>query len=152
MLLFPYLTQKLQGPPSPAFPGAMVKVRPLVPVTVRGPAGSWYFSRALLDTGSDDSFFPLGTASPLGAVFRPDTGQRVRWRGQSYPLHFADIELELTDNRTLYRWPAVVAFSAAPIFYPLLGYGGCLQFFDVRFRGADRVLEIETNQAFPGTT
>ncbi|MBV9121740.1 MAG: hypothetical protein JO112_00080 [Planctomycetes bacterium] len=150
MLRFPYLSEKLLGPPSPAFPGAKVKFRPLVPLTIRGLGGAWQFSRALLDSGADDSVFPLGTASHLGAIFRPDTGQRVRWRGQLYPLRFGDVELLLTDNIASYRWPALVAFSPAPLAYPLLGYGGCLQFFDVRFRGDDRVVEIESNHAFPG--
>ena len=65
MLLFPYLTESLLGPPSPAFPRATVKFRPLVPVTIQGPGGSWHFGRALLDTGADDSVFPMGTASHL---------------------------------------------------------------------------------------
>jgi hypothetical protein len=35
--------------------------------------------------------------------------------------------------------------------YPILGNCGCLQFFDARFRGEDRVVEIETNRSYPGT-
>jgi hypothetical protein len=35
--------------------------------------------------------------------------------------------------------------------YPILGTCGCLQFFDSRFLGEDRLVEIETNRTFPGT-
>jgi hypothetical protein len=36
--------------------------------------------------------------------------------------------------------------------YPFLGLAGCLEFFDARFRGADRLAELETNRLFPGNT
>jgi hypothetical protein len=29
---------------------------------------------------------------------------------------------------------------------------GCLEFFDARFRGADRLAELETNRLFQGST
>jgi hypothetical protein len=45
---------------------------------------------------------------------------------------------------------AIVCFSNAPIPYRILGYAGCLQFFNVTFRGADRITEIEPNQSCPG--
>ena len=33
--------------------------------------------------------------------------------------------------------------------YPLQGLAGCLEFLDARFRGADRLAELETNRLFP---
>lgn len=45
---------------------------------------------------------------------------------------------------------STVGFSAAPIQYPLLGQIGCLEFFDARFFGQLRIVELETNAAFPG--
>ena len=81
----------------------------------------------------------------------PDSGHLVRWRGQSHPLRFGPIDLELTDGQSTWRWSAVVGFSPAPIAYPILGFNGCLQFMDARFRGADLVVEIETNRLYPGT-
>ena len=76
----------------------------------------------------------------------------VRWRGQAHPLRFGDVELELCDdNAEVWRWAAVVGFSPALIRYPILGTGGCLQFFDALFRGEDKIVEIETNRSYQGT-
>ncbi|HTU91552.1 MAG TPA: hypothetical protein VMF69_15825 [Gemmataceae bacterium] len=88
----------------------------------------------------------------IGTTLRPDTGHRIRWRGQFHPLRFADTELELDDGSGKCRWPAIVAFSPAPMTYPLLGLAGCLEFFDARFRSADRLAELEKNRVYPGST
>jgi hypothetical protein len=123
-----------------------------VPVEITGPTGlSEHFTRAVLDSAADDTIFPLDTARQIGAVLRPDTGHRIRWRGQLHPLRFGDVELVLGAGTGARRWPTIVGFSPAPIRYPLLGTGGCLQFMDARFRGADRIVELETNPTFPGT-
>jgi hypothetical protein len=95
---------------------------------------------------------PLALVGILGAVLRPDGGQGLRWRGQAFSLHFGDLELELSDGLQVWRWPAVVGFSPAPIRYPILGLGGCLHFFDARYRGLDRIVELETNPSYPGIT
>jgi hypothetical protein len=153
ILRFPYLDERLRGPAPPSLPaGSLVRHRPLAPVTIRGPCGQWSFTRAVLDPGSDDTIFPLSSVHWIGASLHPDTGHRIRWRGPLHPLRFADIELELDDGSCTCRWQAVVAFSPAPMTYPLLGLAGCLEFFDAQFRGADRLAELETNRLFPGTT
>jgi hypothetical protein len=118
-----------------------------------GPTGSFrYFNRALVDPGADDSIFPLVTAGQIGVSLRVDTGHTLRWRGQLYPLRFGDVELQIADGSATCRWPATVGFSGAPIPYRLLGYAGCLQFFDVMFRGEIRIVEFEPNRSYPGTT
>jgi hypothetical protein len=65
-------------------------------------------------------------------------------------MRFGDVELVLEDGTSVWRWPAIVGFSPAPIRYPILGTMDCLQFMDARFRGADRMVEVETNHTFPG--
>ena len=132
MLRFPYQEELLTGPAPPSLPtGAVVRWRPLVPVTIFGPTGhSRHYLRAVVDPGSDDTVFPLVTAQRIGAVLRPDTGHRVRWRGRLHSLRFGDVELVLDDGAGGWRWPAVVAFSPAPIPYPILGTA--LQFMDAR--------------------
>ena len=152
MLRFAYQAEMLTGPPPPSLPsGVLYRSRPLIPVTIIGPSGLVRdFGRAVVDPAADDSVFPLDTAARIGVVLRPDTGHRVRWRGQLHPLRFADVELVLTDNLVVWRWPAVVAFSPAPLRYPILGQSSCLQFIDARFLGADLVVELETNQTYPG--
>jgi hypothetical protein len=153
MLRFPYLDEALTGPAPPSMPSsAVVRWRPLAPVTILGPGGVFRdFGRAVLDPAADDTVFPLDTAQRLGIPLRPDTGHRVRWRGQIHTLRFGDAELVLADSATVWRWPAVVGFSLAPLRYPILGQAGCLQYIDARFLGMDRVVELETNRAYPGT-
>ncbi len=153
MLQFPYLDEPLNGPAPPSLAsGAAVRYRPLIPVTVVGSNGQRRFSRAVVDSGGDDTVFPIGVLGFIGATPRPDTGQRIRWRGNLHPLRFADVELVLADDASSCRWPAVVAFSPAPLPYPILGNAGCLSYFDVRLLGADLVVEMETNWKYPGTT
>lgn len=153
MLRLPYQAEPLTGPTAPSLPaGTVVRWRPLVPITIVGPATRpARFLRAVVDTGADDTIFPLDTVQLIGAVLRPDSGHRLRWRGQLHALRFGDVELVLDDGAEVWRWPATVAFSPAPIRYPILGVAGCLQFMDTRFRGADLIIELETNHTFPGS-
>jgi hypothetical protein len=107
--------------------------RPLVPIRLRGPQGAFRdFGQASLDTGSDDTMFPLTVAVAVGILLEPQTAL-VRWRGSSFGLRFGQAELELSDGQTLVRWPARVGFTAAPLAYPLLGHEGTLRFFDADF-------------------
>jgi hypothetical protein len=107
MLRFPYQDEALTGPPPPSLPaGAVVRWRPLVPVTIFGPGGLFRdFGRAVVDPAADDTVFPLDTVQRLGIALRPDTGHRIRWRGQLHPLRFGDANLLLTDNGSVWRWP-----------------------------------------------
>jgi hypothetical protein len=121
-------------------------------VRLIGPTGkARLFTRAVFDPCADDTVFAADLPPLLDIALSPRTGHVVRWRGQTYPLHFGDVELELTDDSgAVWRWPAVVSFSPAPMRYPIVGTCGCLQFFDARFRGVDRIVEIETNGTYPG--
>ena len=154
MLQFPYQDEPLSGPPPPSLPAtATVRWRPLVPVTVIGPTGKCrFFPRAVLDPGADDTVFPLALVGLLGVALRADSGHGLRWRGQGYPLRFGDLALELNDGLQVWRWSAVVGFSQASLRYPILGISGCLQFFDARFLGENRIVELESNRSYPGTT
>jgi hypothetical protein len=118
---------------------------------VFGPTGlSDGFYRAILDTVADDTVFPIDLARRLGVRLHPLSGHGLRWRGQLHPLRFGDIELSITDSVSVWHWPAVVAFSPAPIRYPILGQAGFLQFMDARFLGADLAVELEANRTYPG--
>jgi hypothetical protein len=153
MLRFPYQDELLTGPPPPSLPAAAtVRWHPLVPVDILGPTGVFRrFGRAVLDPASDDTVLPHDTATKLGVVLHADAGHRLRWRGQVYPLRFGDVELVLEDGVSEYQWRAVAAFSPAPIRYPILGTCRCLEFFDARFLGADRIVELEVNRSYAGT-
>src|SRR5579862_2146953 len=120
MLQFPYQDEPLTGPPPPSLStNAMVRWRPLVPVAIVGPTGKRrFFLRALLDPGADDTVFPVAVAADINAALRSPSGHGIRWRGQAFPMRFADVTLELADGSSAYCWPAIVAFSQAPIKYP----------------------------------
>jgi hypothetical protein len=152
ILRFPYLDEPLQGPPPPSLPSmAKSRWRPLVPVTVIAPSGqSFSFGRALVDPGADDTILPLDVAHLLGIALKSATSHAMRWRGQRFPLRYGELDLQLVDDDgMMLRWPAIVAFTAASIRYPLLGVCGSLEFLNVRFLGADRRLELEPNSAYP---
>ena len=130
---------------------ATARFRPLVPVAVFGPSGnSLAFERALVDPGADDTIFHLDVAAALGIPLLVDAGHGMRWRGQQFRLRFGFVDLELADDsgNTL-RWPATIAFTMAKVRYPLLGVSGCLEFFDARFLGQARIVELEPNPLFP---
>ena len=131
MLQFPYEPVPLIGPPPASLPStATAHWRPFAPVTIVGPIGiSRYFKRALVDPGADDTVFPVGHRAHTPVVLRPDTGHRLRWRGQLYPLRYGEVALQLAEGGTVYRWTAIVCFSNAPIPYHILGNAGCLEFF-----------------------
>jgi hypothetical protein len=104
-----------------------------------------------LDPGSDDTIFPLDAADLIRARLRSAAKHSVRWRGRRYALAFGDVQLELIGDAEIWRWPAVIGFSDAPIRYPLLGIAGCLQFFNATFLGEERLVELQRNQSYPET-
>ena len=130
---------------------AIYRYRPIVPVTLVGPANRRHGAYAVLDTGSDDCLFPIGFLVRIGGTPRPETGHHVTWRGSTHPILYANISLMLADDTSTYSWPTIAAFTSAPIKFSLLGLAGCLQYFDARFRGADRTVELEANWTYPGT-
>lgn len=118
---------------------------------MHSPLGGFHkFARALVDSGADDTLFPLIIANRLGVPLLVDTKHGVLWRGQAAPSRYGMVELELADaSGNSLRWPATIAFTTANITYPLLGVSGCLEFFDAKFLGKDRILELEPNADFP---
>jgi hypothetical protein len=154
MMRFPYRPHLLKQPPPPTLPaGSTARLRPMVAVRLIGPAGRWRdFRRAIIDSGADDTLFPADAATLIGASLMPGLGHSVLWRGPSYPLRFGRVELEVSGGGLVYRWPAIVGFCSAPLTYPLLGNTAFLEFFNATFQGADHVLELDPNSAFPGIT
>lgn len=140
MIHFPYLVDLQTGVPC---------WRPIVPVMIKRLAVRRR-TKAIVDTGSNDSIFPVRMASVLGIPLGTSSSHRLIWRGQSFPLQFATVDLELSDGWAGFRWPASVGFTPAPIPYSLLGIRGCLQFFDATFCGKDMAVEFTINPSFPG--
>jgi hypothetical protein len=149
-LRFPYQPVELRGPPPPSLSSdATARWRPLVPVRVIGPSSFIAFDRAVLDSGSDDTLFSLPFAERIGAIFLPQAAAHI-YRGTTYSIQYAQLQLELTDGKVFWSWPGNRWISEAKFRYPLLGQAGCLEFMDVTFKGKDRLILLETNDSFPG--
>ena len=143
MLRYRYLADALLGQYS----------RPFVPLRIRGTAvGLWHLPRALADTGADDTVFPLSVAELIQPAWLAEPTFLLRWHGSEFALRFGLATLELREQNEFCRWKARLGFTDAPLPYPLLGRAGCLQYFDVTFRGADRIVDFEPNDTFPGET
>ena len=138
---------------SPVFPlgGRMGRPKPLVLATVIGPAAARPFT-GLLDTGADDTVLPEQIAALIGLdLTNAPVGQGAGVGGTPLLLRYAQVKLRLTDGREFREWPAWVGFTASPLSRSLLGFAGCLQFFDANFLGAREEVELTVNSLYPGT-
>lgn len=147
--LFRLLTRQSAAPTQPPNRIGDIGPRPVISIRVRGPVAARRLKSALLDTGSQDTLFPMELAEPLG-ILLGSKREAIKWRGQRFWVEFQDVELELMQNDVVWRWRARVGFTPTPLAYALLGQRGCLDFLDARFCGADQVVDLETNRAFPG--
>jgi hypothetical protein len=124
----------------------------LIQVAVIGPLNT-YGDLCMLDTGADDTVFPDFVAAKLGVdLTNAPTGEASGVGLVSTPIRYAQVTLRLTDGREFCEWPALVGFTSAPMRRPLLGFAGCLQFFDATFRGSREEVELVTNPLFTGRT
>jgi hypothetical protein len=131
--------------------GRFGRPRPLVTVTVIGPTDTAVLE-AILDTGADDTVFSDNTAALIGVdlTTAPTTTAAGVGGGQA-PLRYAEVLLRLTDGAERREWKGTVGFTPAKFRYPMLGFAGCLQFFDTLFRGAAEEVELTVNNLYPGT-
>ncbi len=155
-LRFPYQPVRITGPVPPTLPGhATVRWRPFVPLRITNPATGQFrdLRLALADSGADDTVFSMTLVSTLGINLLPDVGggHSIRWGTSSHAIRFGEVRLDLSDGTEVWSWTTIVAFSSAPLRYPLLGQASFLQFFDVTFRGEAREVIFDTNPSFIGT-
>jgi hypothetical protein len=144
---------KLVRAPRPVLPlgGRYVHPRPLVPVTLIGPVDS-YVRYALLDTAADYVVFRETVAATIGIdLTNAPVGSATGAGMTNVPLRFARVMLRLASNQERREWNAWVGFTSASLTYPMLGFAGCLQFFDTWFRGALEEVELTVNSLYPGT-
>jgi hypothetical protein len=147
---FPYQFIALSRPVLP-LGGRMGRPRPVVAISVVGPTGTW-LAEGLLDSGADDVVFPEDVALRTGIdLTNAQTGGGPGATLASVPLRYARVGLRLTDGTEFHEWEAWVGFTAAKMYRPMLGFAGCLQFFDTNLRGALEVAELTVNSIYPGT-
>ncbi len=124
--------------------------RPIVLVTLLSGSNT-AIANGLLDSGADDTVFPDSVALRLGLdLHSAPLGEVTGVLAAPVPVRYAQIMLRLTDGHEFCEWPAWVGFTAAPLRQPLLGFAGCLQFFDADFRGQREEVDLATNSLYPG--
>lgn len=149
-LIYPYKAIGM-GRPLPSLLGRSGRPRPLISVCMIGPSDSW-IEDALLDTGADDTVFSERAAAFIGLdLTNAPVGGGGGIAAPPVPLRYALVTLRLAAGRERRQWKAWVGFTAAPLRQPLLGFAGCLQFFDANFRGSREEVELTINVNYPGT-
>ena len=148
-LLYRYRPIRMGRPVLP-LGGRFVRPRPLVPVDIIGPLTT-VTRNALLDSGADDTVLPEYVAGVIGLdLSNAPSGIAAGVGSSGVPVRYARVTLRLTDGRELREWLGWVGFTPARMTYPILGFAGCLQFFDAHFRGAREEVELTTNGLYPG--
>jgi hypothetical protein len=89
----------------------------------------------------------------LGIILREAPAQPVNLVGRpgTIPCRYATVELLITDFQETYRWSALVGFVPLKLQYQLLGFAGCLEFFDTEFLGPARAVIMTPNPSGPVT-
>jgi len=135
----------------PSRGGSAVRYKPLVPLTVVGPAGR-ISPLVSVDTSADDVVFPFDKAALLGIDLSSAPVLSVGGvGGQPAPVYYAPVILVLTDHIDTYRWRATVGFTAAFMKFPLFGIAGGLEFFRTTLDGFLREVEIIAQPNLPAT-
>jgi hypothetical protein len=135
----------------PALGGAIVVPRPLIAVRITGPSGS-RLRDGLLDTGADETILDPNVAPLIGIDLKQAVERDVFLIGRGIiRCRYAAVTLRITDAvAETYEWDTVVGFAPFPLLRNLLGFAGCLQFFDANFRGAAEEVVLFPNAAFGG--
>jgi hypothetical protein len=149
-MLFPY-TPFRSPQPIWSLRGRTTRPRPMLTVTVVGPAGA-SVEYCLLDTGADDTVFPDNVARLIGVDLTSAPVGGASGVGRvAAPIRFAEVTLRLAGNGELHEWQARVGFTSAPLKQPLLGFAGFLEYFTATFHGDQEQVELAVNRLYPGT-
>lgn len=147
---FRYTPLRAKGPVV-SLGGRQQRPRPIVTVTLIGPAGA----RAIpgwLDSHADDTVFPDQYAAHTGIDLTNVPSGTASGIGQApVPVKYVQVRLRMTDGVEQHEWPAWVGFTPALTNHALLGFAGCLQFFTATFHGHLEEVELTVNPIYPGT-
>jgi len=149
-LRFPYRRFRVKHPLL-TLGGRIERPRPVIGVTVIGPADTRYI-HALLDTGADDTIFPDALAVKLGIDLTDAPVINGAGLGMmTYSIRLAEVTLRVADINERREWRACAGFASAPLRQPLLGHAGFLQFFTTAFHGDLEEVELTVNANYPGS-
>ena len=131
--------------------GRQERPRPIVRITLIGPAGTRVIP-AGLDSYADDTVFPELEAVRAGIdLGNAPVGTSAGIGQAPVPVKYAQVTLRITDGKEFREWIAWVGFTPVLSNYALLGFAGCLQFFTATFYGDLEEVELAVNRLYPGT-
>jgi hypothetical protein len=148
---FPYASYEVD--PSPTVPSGVV-YRPEVTVHVIGLRRIEKL-QALVDTGSDETVFPVSLAKAIGVQLdHASTGQASAVGGHAVELVPGRVTLSIAQSGQEYRWQTTVGFlevEQPEDEVALLEYAGFLEFFRATFDSESLELELTPNSRLPHT-
>jgi hypothetical protein len=132
-VIFPFRAYPVTTPIA-SLGGRMIRLKPVVSITVIGPTGQDRRG-VLLDSGADDIAFPMVMATRIGVNLSsaPQRHLSGAGSGASVGLLYAPVILELTDGVETCRWRTIVGFAQAPLRISLFGIAGGLEHFLTTF-------------------
>lgn len=127
-------------------------LRPIVTIRVIGPTAEARWD-ALVDTGADETLFPLSLAEVLGVELDHElTSEAAGISGDRLKIYYGAVELKIESGQDVIAWRTVVGFvdfGSSRDEVIILGHGGCLDFFTAVFDGERAELELLPNSSLP---
>src|SRR5262249_37575688 len=106
--------------------GRWVRPRPIITVTVIGPADT-RIVQGHLDTASDDTVFPETMAGKLGIDLTNAPVGEARGVGTGHiAIRFSEVTLRIANGGERREWRAWVGFTSVALSRPLLGFAAFL--------------------------
>jgi hypothetical protein len=137
--------------PVPSLGGGQVRYKPVIAIEVTGPGGKAP-CQILVDTAADDVVFPFDLAVRLGVnLTGASQGHASGVGSPPVPLLYAPVILQLQAQTEVRRWRAVVAFTRAPLRFPLLGIAGGLEHFRTTVDVGRKEVELISGPSLPST-
>lgn len=137
--------------PSPAIADGIL-YRPEIVIDVIGSRDRASI-QALVDTGSDETVFPMSLARAIGVeVDRESVGKASAVGGHEIDLLPGAVTLQVAQDGQVWRWRAVVEFldvREPENEVALLGYAGFLEYFRATFDSENLELELDSNSRLP---
>lgn len=126
--------------------------RPVITIRVVGPKSDARWD-ALVDSGADETLFPLSLADALGIELDQQmTSEAAGISGDRRKIFYGDVELRIESVQEFVAWKTTVGFvdfGSVSDEVIILGHGGCLDFFTATFDGENAKLELVPNAFLP---
>lgn len=141
-----------------AFPGTneyRLILRPVITIRIIGPKSEARWD-ALVDTGPDETLFPISLADVLGVELHQQlTSEAAGISGGRLKIVYGEIEIRIERDQEAFSWKTIVGFvdfGSADDEVIILGHGGCLDYFAATFDGEQAELELVPNALLPSGT